>query len=108
MKQRHPDKVFNFTNPVVGSKRRRELSVEELVSNLRKLIEHAYTLPMQQPADSPLLVGKRIQHKFNEDGSEKTYIGKVISQVFDRIKNWSRYFIFQRLYLSLIKTIQCL
>ena len=84
--QRHPEKVYNFTNPVAGSKRRRDLSVDELIVNLKKLIEHAYTLPMENPSDSPLLIGKRIRHKFNEDGGEKSYLGKVISQVFNSIK----------------------
>jgi hypothetical protein len=56
-----------------------DFSLEQLVENLKKLLDEALKGPCNERTrrDTPLLVGKRISHTF-EDGS---YLGKVISVV---------------------------
>jgi hypothetical protein len=74
LEQKHKDKaVFNF------SKKGLDFSLEQLVENLKKLLDEALKGPCNERTrrDTPLLVGKRISHTF-EDGS---YLGKVISIV---------------------------
>jgi hypothetical protein len=66
------------------------LSVDDLAVNLKKLVQHAFTIePQRNDEDEQrraLLVGKTVKHKFIEDGDEKWWKGTVISQVF--INDW--------------------
>ena len=56
------------------------LNVDELKRNVLALINKAVSSP--SPEQQHLLVGKDIDHRFiEEDGSEKWYTGRVISQV---------------------------
>lgn len=58
------------------------MSVEELTENVKKLVRHALALPQHDDDDgSPLLVGRDIQMKFNEDDRSEWYTGHVISKV---------------------------
>ncbi|WAQ97078.1 hypothetical protein MAR_029768 [Mya arenaria] len=64
--------------------RRIPASVEVLANNVKKLIQHAFTIePPTGPVDAnkPILNGKKIKHRFEENGEEKWYNGTVISQV---------------------------
>jgi hypothetical protein len=82
-----PDKdLFNFTKSV--GKRRMNLTVEELTTNVKKLVEHALTLTPSSSdnpdeEDIPILVGRNIKMYFEgSDGAVKTsWIGHVISTV---------------------------
>ncbi|XP_072171738.1 uncharacterized protein [Diadema setosum] len=53
-------------------------SWEHLAENVKSLIAHSFSLPStSMPEDAPLLVGKRIQHRFEAD----EFKGRVVSQV---------------------------
>lgn len=85
--QRPKDKdLFNFTQSV--GKRRMNLTVEELTTNVKKLVEHALTLTPSSSdnpddEDGPIFVGGNIKMYFEgSDGTVKTsWIGHVISTV---------------------------
>ncbi len=65
--------------------RRISLRYQELAENVCRLIRHSYSLdavmPRDEAPDVPLLVGKRVGHRFLVQGREIWYRGKVISQV---------------------------
>ena len=67
--QRHPDKdVFAF------SSKGKQLSVDELVSNLKKLLSTAPLQDKHAAENQQSLIGKTIRHKWcNEDGVEQWY-----------------------------------
>ena len=72
--------VYKYSREVGG--RRVQLSVAELSVNVKKLLRHARALPVESCGqDNPVLVGRRVRHKFTADGEDHWYIGKVISQV---------------------------
>lgn len=73
--------VFNVTKAKQGSKSRKQLSIEELIINLKDLIKQSIVKDTMTETERRLLVGKRIKHRFMIDGTEKWYHGKVISQV---------------------------
>ncbi|CAC5405270.1 unnamed protein product [Mytilus coruscus] len=80
--------VFNFTKVIGTFKRRVNLTVEELTCNVKKLVEHAFTITSstvdnQEEGDVPFLVGKAIKMHFEgTDGSVQTSrTGHVISTV---------------------------
>ncbi|CAC5425996.1 unnamed protein product [Mytilus coruscus] len=80
--------VFNFTKLIGTCKRRVNLTVEELTCNVKKLVEHAFTITSstvdnQEEGDVLILVGKAIKMYFEgTDGSVKTsWTGHVISTV---------------------------
>ena len=78
MKQTHSDKdVFIF------SKYRKPLSIEELISNLLKLLpESEISGELETHGYQETLIGKRIRHRWhNEDGTEQWYNGKILSTV---------------------------
>ena len=60
-----------------------KLTVDMLKQNVIKLIQETLTVQTHEHEipDIPLLVGKRIEHKFLEGDSVKVYQGKVISVV---------------------------
>ena len=77
LEQKHPDKeVFSF------SRKGKQLSVDELVSNLEKLLS---TTPLQDrhaAENQQSLIGKIIRHKWcNEGGEEQWYTGHILSAV---------------------------
>ncbi|XP_060592795.1 uncharacterized protein LOC132747429 [Ruditapes philippinarum] len=80
--------VYRFSKN--ENQRNQKLSVDELAVNLKKLVQHAFTIePQRNDEDEQrraLLVGKTVKHKFIEDGDEKWWKGTVISQVF--INDW--------------------
>ena len=47
--------------------KRINLTVEELVVNVKKLVTDAHSKPSTQPADCTLLVGQKVRHRFNEN-----------------------------------------
>ena len=67
LEQRHPDKdVFAFT------RKGKQLSVDELVSNLNKLLSTAPLQDKHAAENQESLIGKTIRHKWcNEDGVEQ-------------------------------------
>lgn len=73
--------VFNVTQTKDGSKSRKQLSVEELVQNLKDLVKQSIVKDSLTDTEKHVLVAKRIKHRFYLDGDEKWYNGKVISQV---------------------------
>jgi len=82
--------VFNVTKAKQGSKSRKQLSIEELIINLKDLVKQSIVKDTMTETERHLLVGKRIKHRFMIDGTEKWYHGKVISQVIinsDRLGN---------------------
>ena len=58
------------------SKDKRKLSVEEVCRNLYKLL-----LPATNICDQEGLIGKRIRHRWNVDGSEQWYLGTILDIV---------------------------
>jgi hypothetical protein len=86
MQQPEDKDLFNFTKSV--GKQRMNLTVEELTTNVKKLVEHALTLTPSSSdnadeEDVPILVGRNIKMYFEgNDGAVKTsWIGHVISTV---------------------------
>ena len=77
LEQRHPDKdVFAF------SSKGKQLSVDELVSNLKKLLSTAPLQDKHAAENQQSLIGKTIRHKWcNEDGVEQWYTGHILSAV---------------------------
>ncbi|XP_046550545.1 uncharacterized protein LOC124260311 [Haliotis rubra] len=79
LQQYHEDKtVFQL------SKGKKDFTLEQLVMNLITLI--GSTFSTRREADvirkgSPLLVGKKVLHAFEEDGEQVTYRGRVIDTV---------------------------
>ena len=70
----------------VFSKNRKPLSIEELISNLQKLLpesdESESISELETHEYQETLIGKRIRHRWrNEDGTEQWYNGKIISAV---------------------------
>jgi len=76
-------KTFNVTKSVDG--KRKSLSVDELATNLKKLIRQAVVKEKDSERETHILVGKRIRHRQEEhnDGQKRLvwYTGRVISQV---------------------------
>ncbi|WAQ95681.1 hypothetical protein MAR_028371, partial [Mya arenaria] len=71
------EKVYSFSKLI--DNKRVLLSVDELKRNVLTLINKAANFP--SPEQTHLLVGKNIDHRFlEEDGREKWYTGRVISQ----------------------------
>ncbi|WAQ99785.1 SPIN3-like protein [Mya arenaria] len=76
--QKCDEKVYSFSKLI--DNKRVLLSVDELKKNVLTLINKAANFP--SPEQTHLLVGKNIDHRFlEEDGREKWYTGRVISQV---------------------------
>ena len=76
--------MYAFTKALGRS--RKNLTHEELKENLLKLIEQSFEVQPQiisreEENVTPMLVGKRIQHKFASEESAEMYTGMVISQV---------------------------
>ena len=73
--------IYRFSKKGVG-----QFSSTILKENLLKLIEDAWKAPPVSTSQSatsadPILVGKRIQHKFSENKEIVAYTGTVVSQV---------------------------
>jgi hypothetical protein len=81
LQQTPPDKLIYMFSTKSDTGKRRDLSVDELCSNLELLVQHAFSRPIHQDEGTHLLVGKRIRQRFIEDGMTKWYPGQVISQV---------------------------
>ena len=77
LEQRHPDKdVFAFT------RKGKPLSVDELVSNLKKLLSTAPVQDRHAAENQQSLIGKTIRHRWcNEAGVEQWYTGHILSAV---------------------------
>ena len=77
LEQKHPDKeVFAF------SRKGKQLSVDELVSNLEKLLSTSPLQDRHAAENQQSLIGKTIRHKWcNEDGVEQWYTGHILSAV---------------------------
>ena len=77
LEQQHPDKeVFAF------SRKGKQLSVDELVSNLEKLLSTSPLQDRHAAENQQSLIGKTIRHKWcNEDGEEQWYTGHILSAV---------------------------
>jgi hypothetical protein len=64
LKQKPPkegfEKLYNFSFKENG--KIKQLSVEQLVLNLKKIIHHAFTMPIKDPnlERNPILVGKQV------------------------------------------------
>lgn len=72
--------IFNFT--VKENDRRKNLSVDEMTNNLKKLLCEAEVRDTVSGEKHHMLVNRRVSHKFKEkNGVENWYTGKVISQV---------------------------
>ena len=73
--------AFSFSKVVSG--KRVQLTVEELSDSVKALVHHAYTVvDRTQSPENQIIVGKRVKHKMNKEGTDTWYYGKVISQVF--------------------------
>jgi len=64
------------------SKNKRKLSVDEVCSNLEKLL---YSCSSYRDLEG--LAGKRIKHKWNDEDDEKWYYGTILDLVLG-IKDW--------------------
>ncbi|CAG2211922.1 unnamed protein product [Mytilus edulis] len=73
--------VFNFTKTKEGTKSRKNLTVEELITNLKMLVRQSIVRDNLDESDKHVLVGKRVKHRFDTNGEDQLYTGKVISQV---------------------------
>lgn len=73
--------VFNFTKTKEGTKSRKNLTVEELITNLKMLVRQSIVRDNLDESDKHVLVGKRVKHRFDTNGEDQWYTGKVISQV---------------------------
>ena len=79
LQQNPEDKgLFSF------SKDKRQLSVEELTANVCRLINDAGS--RTAPDAEHMVVGKQIRHKFNVEGMDKWFQGRVISQVSSSVE----------------------
>ncbi|MEW8341024.1 MAG: hypothetical protein AB2708_14345, partial [Candidatus Thiodiazotropha taylori] len=90
LKQTPPKTVPEYDRVLLFSKiennKTKDLSVEELSENVKKLVQHAFTIADNKASEVsgehfPLLVGKTVSHKFHEGDEVVWYRGKVISQV---------------------------
>ena len=83
LEQKHPDKdVFVF------SRKGKQLSVDELVSNLENLLTTSPVQDRHVAENQQSLIGKTIRHKwYNEDGEEQWYTGHILSAV-ERSTDW--------------------
>ncbi|OPL20357.1 hypothetical protein AM593_00632, partial [Mytilus galloprovincialis] len=73
--------MFNFTKTKEGTKFRKNLTVEELITNLKMLVRQSIVRDNLDESDKHVLVGKRVKHRFDTNGEDQWYTGKVISQV---------------------------
>jgi hypothetical protein len=82
-KQEHCDKkIYNFSCKQDNTNKRRDLTWQELATNLKQLVEHSLTVTTTQQPGAPLLVNKRVRHQFEVDGEGKQWFtGRVVSQV---------------------------
>ena len=80
LEQEAEDQLFRFSrkNETGG---RTNLSLEELLKNTLTLIENSLSLEDSGEKTIASLIGKRVQHEFNEDGKNVLYLGKIISTV---------------------------
>jgi len=80
LEQEAEDQLFRFSrkNETGG---RTNLSLEELLKNMFTLIENSLSLEDSGEKTIASLIGKRVQHEFNEDGKNVLYLGKIISTV---------------------------
>ena len=79
LEQTHENKEIFYT-----TKNRKQLSVDELVDNLKRLLPQRCGPLQEDTVLSPHLdlVGKRIRHKWvDEDGKEEWYCGRILSLV---------------------------
>lgn len=74
--------IFNFTKRPDTQKTKKNLTVDELKVNFESLIRHA--IVKNDNDHQHILVGKRVRHRFTEDGQDRWYTGKVISQVLNK------------------------
>lgn len=58
-----------------------KLTVEELITNLKMLVRQSIVRDNLDESDKHVLVGKRVKHRFDTNGEDQWYTGKVISQV---------------------------
>ena len=69
----------------LSSKKGKDLSIEDLTTNLKTLVRHAFTIPAEHVENEqhiPILEGKHVRHKFQTTSTDFTWWqGKVISQV---------------------------
>ena len=73
--------TFNMTKAEEGKKSRKSLSLQELITNLKILVRQAIVKDNENQNEKHILVGRRVKHRFLENGQEKWYRGKIISQV---------------------------
>ena len=76
------NKIYSFSKKIEQN-RRVDLTVEELAGNVKQLVSDAYNKPFNQPADCPLLVGRKVRQKFIEDGAVVHYIGITFPRYFN-------------------------
>lgn len=83
-------KTFNLTKSIEGRKSRQNLSVEELISNLKALVDQAVVKDIESNNENHILVGTRVRHQLETDeGGQKKkirYKGRIISQVHNALK----------------------
>ena len=80
--------VFSFTRVVDG--KRVSLSVQELATNLKTLLDEAIVAEAETGREQHVLTGRQVRHKFKcaDDHSAFTwYKGKIISQVTTNMYN---------------------
>ena len=80
--------MFNFTIAKEDSRegakpQRRNLTVNELSSNLKSLVRQA--IVRDNDSEKHILVGQRVKHRLKTDGEHTWFRGKVISQVYSVI-----------------------
>ncbi len=69
-------KVFNF------SSEGKALSLDTLKDSVIKLLDHAANrITPPQESRTPILVGRRVRHRLEADGTPTWYTRKIISQV---------------------------
>ena len=80
--RQHPEdsSVYRFSKSESG--KTVQLTTEELTHNVKSLIRHALTLPREiDQENQAVLVGQKVRHKFEEEGTGRWCTGRVISQV---------------------------
>jgi hypothetical protein len=83
LKQKCDDQNVYVMSELVSG-RRKKLSISKLSANVKKLIQHSFTItvpPENAQEQSITLVGKKVMHAFEGNGERVWHSGHVISQV---------------------------
>lgn len=78
--QEGPRDVYKFTF-IDANGKRAPVPWQDLMENVKTLVAASQTSPTSSSAASSFLVGKRVKHRFKENGDQVWHTGLVISQV---------------------------